>query len=67
MFKGETYRVFFFTNADRNPTSGSHLKRSQSNVKFTFPHKPVSSTFPTQWMAMLRNSSFPEILQISFL
>ena len=37
--------------------SGSHLKRSQSNVKFTFPHKPVSSTFPTQWMAMLRAAS----------
>lgn len=65
--QGKKPRVFFFTNADRNPMSGSHLKRSQSNVKFTFPHKPVSSTFPTQWMAMLRDSSFPEILQISFL
>lgn len=45
--QGKKSRVFFFTNAERNTMSGSHLKRSLSNVKFTLPHKPISSTFPT--------------------
>ena len=46
MFKGRNL-VFFFTNADRNTMLGSHLKCSMYNIKFTFPHKPVLSTFPT--------------------
>ena len=45
--QGKKPRVTFFTNAERNMMSGSHLICSLSNVKFTFPHKPVSSTFPT--------------------